>query len=124
VFDIHGPAISCEEFREAIRVAPSGSGGSAAPLWEAASAMNRVDGSDCFSTASRASTPTSPNRLRVTFGPDGHVVAAVLEAGPFVGTATAKCLSGLFADLRVPPYKGGAFTLHRESSRFFEPSRH
>ena len=97
-------------------MAPSGQGGTAAPLWEAADALRRVDASSCFVEPDGGAPER--RRVRVTFGTTGRVIAVAVERGPAAGTPEGKCLVGAFQSITIPPYRGGAFSLRRESSRF------
>jgi hypothetical protein len=111
-FDIHGPAVSCPEYKEALRVAPNRNGGTAAPIVEAADALRRLEASACVPPAA------ARQGVRVTFGPNGRVAAVIVERGWATGTPAAACLVGAFQAITVPAYRGGAFSLRRESGHF------
>jgi hypothetical protein len=51
-------------------------------------------------------TPSGTARVAVTFAPNGHVTNAVIESGPFVGTAAGNCVASKFRSAKVPPFSG------------------
>jgi predicted Zn finger-like uncharacterized protein len=51
-------------------------------------------------------TPTGTARVAVTFAPNGHVTNAIIESGPFVGTAAGTCVASKFRSAKVPPFSG------------------
>jgi hypothetical protein len=52
-------------------------------------------------------------RVAVTVAPSGRVTRAVVEIGPFVGTAIGGCVARAFRGVRVAPFAGDAVTAHR-----------
>jgi predicted Zn finger-like uncharacterized protein len=62
-------------------------------------------------------SPSGTARVAVTFAPSGQVTNAVIESGPFVGTAAGSCVASKFRSARVPPFSGDA-VLVRKSVAF------
>jgi hypothetical protein len=50
--------------------------------------------------------PTGTARIAVTFAPNGLATNAVIESGPFVGTAAGTCVASKFRAAKVPPFSG------------------
>lgn len=50
--------------------------------------------------------PTGSGHVVVTFGPDGSVQSAVVDAPPFSGTAVGGCVAGRYRGARVPAFSG------------------
>jgi hypothetical protein len=61
--------------------------------------------------------PSGSARVAVTFAPTGHVSNAVIESGPFVGTAAGSCVASKFRSAKVPPFSGDS-VLVRKSIAF------
>jgi outer membrane biosynthesis protein TonB len=61
-------------------------------------------------------TPAGAARVAVTFSPAGNVTAAVIESGPFVGTAAGGCVASKFKTVRVPAFTGDPITVHKSIS--------
>ncbi len=61
-------------------------------------------------------TPVGVARVAVTFAPTGNVTAAVIESGPFVGTAAGGCVASKFRSARVPAFAGDPITVHKSFS--------
>jgi hypothetical protein len=55
--------------------------------------------------------PTGAGHVKITFAPNGTVSAAVIDSGPFPGTAVGGCIVGKFRGPHVPPFSGGAITV-------------
>jgi DNA-directed RNA polymerase subunit RPC12/RpoP len=58
-------------------------------------------------------TPSGTARVAVTFAPTGHVSNAVIESGPFVGTAAGSCVASKFRAAKVPPFSGDAVLVRK-----------
>ena len=50
--------------------------------------------------------PTGSGHVTVTFSPDGSVASAVVDSGPFPGTAVGGCIAGKYRGARVPAFSG------------------
>lgn len=90
------------------------------PAAEAASAMAAVsnehefnksaarsaleDAADHAASCRNIDTPAGAARVAVTFAPSGKVTSAVIESGPFVGTASGGCVASKFRNLHIPPF--------------------
>ena len=65
---------------------------------------------DAAGRAGKCKTIDTPSgttaRVAVTFAPSGHVTNAVIESGPFVGTAAGSCVASKFRAAKVPPFSG------------------
>jgi hypothetical protein len=61
-------------------------------------------------------TPAGAARIAVTFAPAGNVTSAVVESGPFVGTAAGGCVASKFKTVRVPAFTGDPITVHKSIS--------
>jgi hypothetical protein len=100
------------------------------PAAEAASAMAAVSNEHEFNKAAARSaladaadraascrnidTPAGAARVAVTFAPSGKVTSAIIESGPFVGTAAGGCVASKFRNLQVPPFTSeDPVTVHR-----------
>lgn len=86
--------------------APSagGGGGSTAPFdrGAAAAALGSVNVQAC----KKGDGPTGAGHVTVTFGPDGSVQTAVVDSGPYPGTAVGGCVAGKYRGARVPAFGG------------------
>ncbi|HVJ94714.1 MAG TPA: zinc-ribbon domain-containing protein [Labilithrix sp.] len=86
--------------------APSHGGGgtSSAPFdrGAAAAALGAVNVQSC----KKSDGPTGSGHVTVTFAPDGSVQSAVLDGGPFPGTAVGGCIAGKYRGARVPAFGG------------------
>jgi len=58
-------------------------------------------------------SPSGTARVAVTFAPSGQVTTAVIESGPFVGTAAGSCVASKFRSARVPPFSGDAVLVRK-----------
>ena len=58
-------------------------------------------------------SPSGVARMTVTFQPSGDVKTAILQGGPFAGTAEGECIAGKFRTLKVPPFAGENVTVHK-----------
>ena len=58
-------------------------------------------------------SPSGTARVAVTFAPNGHVTNAVIESGPFVGTAAGSCVASKFRAAKVPPFSGDSVTVRK-----------
>jgi hypothetical protein len=58
-------------------------------------------------------TPSGTARIAVTFAPSGQATNAIIESGPFVGTAAGTCVASKFKAARVPPFSGDAVQVHK-----------
>ncbi len=70
----------------------------------AAAALGGIDIQGC----KKPDGPTGPGHLNVTFAPDGSVASAVVDQGPFPGTAVGGCIAGKFRAAHVPAFGGAA----------------
>jgi predicted Zn finger-like uncharacterized protein len=104
------PSLS-DAMGEAVGKKPSGSGGgggsataATAPFdrGAAAAALGNVNVQSC----KKPDGPTGSGHVTVTFAPDGSVTTAVVDGGPFPGTAVGGCVAGKFRGARVPPFSG------------------
>jgi predicted Zn finger-like uncharacterized protein len=59
---------------------------------------------DRASSCRNVDAPAGAARVAVTFAPSGKVTSAVIESGPFVGTAAGGCVVSKFRNLHVPPF--------------------
>jgi predicted Zn finger-like uncharacterized protein len=58
-------------------------------------------------------TPSGTARIAVTFAPSGQATNAIIESGPFVGTAAGTCVAAKFKAARVPPFSGDSVQVHK-----------
>jgi len=58
-------------------------------------------------------SPSGTARIAVTFAPNGQATNAVIESGPFVGTAAGTCVASKFRTARVPAFTGEAVQVHK-----------
>jgi hypothetical protein len=58
-------------------------------------------------------SPSGTARVAVTFAPSGQVTTAVIESGPFVGTAAGSCVASKFRSARVPPFSGDSVLVRK-----------
>jgi hypothetical protein len=79
-----------------------GSEGEAFDRLAAAKALASVDPLVCRT----ADGPTGRGHVKVTFDVDGSVASAVVDAGPYPGTAVGSCLAAAYATVAVPPFGG------------------
>jgi hypothetical protein len=84
--------------------APAGGGGSTAAFdrGAASAALGAVNVASC----KKSDGPTGQGHVTVTFGPDGTVQSAVVDSGPFPGTAVGGCIAGKFRGAHVPAFGG------------------
>ena len=84
----------------------AGGGGSEAQFdrGAAAGALGGIDYQGC----KKPDGPTGAGHVTVTFGPDGNVASAIVDQGPFPGTAVGGCIAGKFRAAHVPPFSGAA----------------
>jgi hypothetical protein len=71
---------------------------------------------DAASRAAKCKTIDSPSgtaRIAVTFAPNGQATNAVIESGPFVGTAAGTCVASKFRTARVPAFSGEPVQVHK-----------
>jgi hypothetical protein len=61
-------------------------------------------------------SPAGAARLAITFAPSGRVTSAVIEGGPFAGTAAGGCVASKFRSVLVPPFSGESVTVHKTVS--------
>jgi predicted Zn finger-like uncharacterized protein len=80
-------------------------GGSSAPFDRGAAqgALGGVNVQSC----KKSDGPTGSGHVKITFAPNGSVSAAVVDGGPFPGTAVGGCIAGKFRGAHVPPFSGG-----------------
>jgi hypothetical protein len=62
------------------------------------------EAADSAASCRNVDTPAGAARVAVTFAPSGKVTSAVIESGPFVGTASGGCVASKFRNLHVPPF--------------------
>ncbi|MBX3226392.1 MAG: zinc-ribbon domain-containing protein [Labilithrix sp.] len=81
-----------------------GGGGSTASFDKGAAAgsLGKIDVQSC----KKADGPTGPGHVTVTFNPDGSVGTAVVDQGPYPGTAVGGCVAGKFRGAHVPAFAG------------------
>ena len=60
------------------------------------------DAADRADKCKTIDTPSGTARVAVTFAPNGHVTNAIIESGPFVGTAAGTCVASKFRSAKVP----------------------
>jgi predicted Zn finger-like uncharacterized protein len=77
-------------------------GGASFDKGAAAGALGKVDVQGC----KKADGPTGAGHVTVTFGPDGSVQTAVVDQGPYPGTAVGGCVAGRFKGAHVPAFSG------------------
>jgi hypothetical protein len=82
-----------------------GGGGSSAPFdrGAASAALGGVAVQSC----KKPDGPTGSGHVKITFAPNGTVSSAVVDSGPFPGTAVGGCIAGKFRGAHVPPFSGG-----------------
>ena len=68
----------------------------------AQAALSSVNVSSC----KKPDGPTGSGHVVVTFGADGNVVSAVVDAPPFSGTPVGGCVAGRFRGAHVPAFSG------------------
>jgi hypothetical protein len=68
----------------------------------AAQALSQVNVTSC----KRGSGVTGSGHVTVTFNPDGRVAMAVVDQGPFPGTAEGACIASKYRLAQVPPFSG------------------
>ncbi|MCL2778837.1 MAG: zinc-ribbon domain-containing protein [Polyangiaceae bacterium] len=80
-------------------------GGATAPFdrGAASGALSSVNVQSC----KKADGPTGTGHVKVTFTPDGSVSTAIVDSGPFQGTAVGGCVAGKYRGARVPAFSGG-----------------
>jgi len=75
------------------------------------------DAADRAASCRNVDTPAGAARVAVTFAPSGKVTSAVIESGPFAGTAAGGCVASKFRNLQVPPFTSDApVTVHKTIS--------
>ena len=52
-----------------------------------------------------------PGHARITFQPDGHVSAVVVDAPPNMSKTWTLCVENRFRLARIPPFKGAPVTV-------------
>ena len=73
---------------------------------------------------SGAADPHGTGRIIVSFAPEGHITSAVIERGltspdgrptgtDIRGTSVGNCVQSIFRKARVPPFSGGAVSVHK-----------
>lgn len=77
---------------------------SGAPFDRGAAAM--ALGSVNVRTCAQSGGPKGTGHVTVTFANDGGVLGAVIDGGPFPGTAVGGCVAQQFRSIRVPPFSG------------------
>ena len=73
----------------------------------ASSALGNVDVQSC----KKAGGPTGSGHVNVTFAPTGEVSSAVVDSGPYPGTAVGGCVAGKFRGAHVPAFSGAPVTV-------------
>ena len=68
----------------------------------AAAALGGVNYQGC----KKGDGPTGSGHIQITFGPDGSVQTAVVDAPPYAGTPVGGCIAGKFRGARVPAFSG------------------
>jgi DNA-directed RNA polymerase specialized sigma24 family protein len=68
----------------------------------AASALGRVNVQSCNVDGG----PTGPGHVTVTFASDGSASDAIVDSGPFPGTAVGACIAARFRTVSVPAFEG------------------
>jgi hypothetical protein len=75
-------------------------------------AIGAVDVQHCAKGA------TGAGHVRITFSSSGQVTDVHEDAGPFIGTPTATCVTSAYRQVHVPPFSGGpvqvgkSFSIH------------
>src|SRR5262249_11498114 len=84
--------------------APTSGGGSGAAFDRGAAqaAIGNVNVQSC----KKPDGPTGSGHVTITFAPDGSVATAVLDSGPYPGTAVGGCAAGKYRGARVPAFSG------------------
>jgi predicted Zn finger-like uncharacterized protein len=62
------------------------------------------DAADHATSCRNVDTPAGAARVAVTFAPSGKVTSAIIESGPFVGTASGGCVASKFRNLHIPAF--------------------
>jgi len=70
--------------------------------YAAAAALGKVDLSSC----KEIEGPDGTGHVTVTFVNDGSVQSAVVDQGPYAGTARGACVAAKFRAATVPPFEG------------------
>jgi predicted Zn finger-like uncharacterized protein len=83
--------------------ATGGASGTPFDRGAASGALGGIDVQEC----KKPDGPTGPGHVNVTFAPDGSVASAVVDQGPFPGTAVGGCVAGKFRGAHVPAFSGG-----------------
>ena len=84
---------------------PSGGGSTSTAPFDrgaAAAALGGVNVQSC----KKPDGPTGSGHVMVTFAPDGSVSSAVIDGGPYPGTAVGGCIAGKYRGARVPAFGG------------------
>ena len=86
-----------------------GAGGSSAPFdrGAAAAALGGINVQSC----KKNDGPAGGGHVKVTFSSNGQVSAAVIDSGPFPGTAVGGCIAGKFRGAHVPAFGGAPVTV-------------
>jgi predicted Zn finger-like uncharacterized protein len=71
------------------------------------------DAADRAAKCKTIDSPSGTARIAVTFAPSGQATNAVIESGPFVGTAAGTCVASKFRTVRVPAFSGEPVQVHK-----------
>ena len=90
---------------------PDTSGASAAPAAQSSAPFDRgaaaaALGSINVNSCKKSDGPTGSGHIKVTFGPNGNVMSAVVDQPPFSGTAVGGCVAGKFRSAHIPAFGG------------------
>ena len=87
----------------------NGGGAASAPFdrGAAAASIGGVNVQGC----KKADGPTGSGHVKITFAPNGQVSSAVVDSGPFPGTAVGGCIAGKFRGAHVPAFGGAPMTV-------------
>lgn len=83
---------------------PPPASGSTAPFDRGAASASL--GSVNVQSCKKPDGPTGTGHVTVTFAPDGSVQSAVVDGGPYPGTAVGGCIAGKYRGARVPAFSG------------------
>lgn len=50
--------------------------------------------------------PVGPGKVIIVFAPSGKVIDVELTEAPYAGTLVGECITGIFADIEIPPFEG------------------
>lgn len=78
----------------------------------ASAALERVELTRCKVT----NAPRGEGHVKLTFEPSGAVKDAIVDAGPWIGSPVASCISSQFKKIHVPAYDGSPVVVGKSFS--------